>query len=773
MPVSADSEQGLVSAEARARLARYGRNEVAEHRPSPAVALAAKLWAPVPWMLEAAIILQAFLGEYLEAGVILGLLLFNALLAFAQERRAQAALAALKSRLALSASVRRDGVWVTLPAAELVPDDVVKLSLGVLVPADVTLLSGNVLVDQAMLTGESLPVAANPGARTYAGALVRRGEATARVTATGTATYFGRTAELVRIAHAESGEQRAVLGVVRNLAVLNGALVVLMVGEAYLRSLPLAAVITLVLTAILATVPVALPATFTLAAALGAQRLVRRGVLPTRLVAINEAATMDVLCSDKTGTLTKNTLALAGTAAFDETTEAQLLAFAAAASAEAGADPVDAVIRAAAAVAGAPPLQRLRFVPFDPASKLAEAALPDAAGDGLVIKGAYAAVAARAAGSENAEAAMRGLTDRGMRVLAVAVGPAAGPLKMVGLLGLADPPREDAAGLIAALAQRGVRTVMVTGDAPQTAAVIARAVGLLGPLCPDRNIPESVGPEDYGVFAGVFPADKYRLVKAFQAAGHTVGMCGDGANDAPALRQAEIGIAVASAADVAKAAASIVLTEPGLAGILEAVEEGRATFQRLLTYTLTMLVRKIMVVAYLFFGLLLAGRAVLTPMLMVLFLVANDFLTMSLTADRAAATSRPDAWRMGVILRAAIVFALAALGFALGVLAWGRFAAGLAVGQLRTLSFVILVACTQATLYVARERRRLWSSRPGVWIVASSLIDLAITLVVALTGALSPALPASILGGVLAASVLFALALDALKTPVFAWTGII
>jgi H+-transporting ATPase len=771
MPASADDDKGLSADEAAAWLARYGRNEIVEQKPGWAAALAIKLWAPVPWMLETAVILQVFLGEYLEAGIILGLLVFNALLAFAQESRAHNALEALKSRLALTASVRRDGVWETRPVAELVPDDIVKLSLGAVVPADVRLISGGVLLDQSMLTGESLPVEAGPGARGYAGALVRRGEATAQVIATGAATYFGRTAELVRIAHVESGEQRAVLGVVRNLAVLNGALVVLMVGDAYLRALPLDAVITLVLTAILATVPVALPATFTLAAALGAQRLVRRGVLPTRLTAVNEAATMDVLLSDKTGTLTKNTLSLVGITPFDGSTEAEVLAYAAAASGEAGADPVDAVIRAAAATAHIALPERINFVPFDPASKLAEAVLSETAGKLQVIKGAFAAVAARAMHSEDAEAAMQTLAAKGARVLAVAVGPAR-RLRMVGLLGLADPPREDAAGLIAALANRGVRTVMVTGDAPQTAAVIAREVGLTGPVCPADRVPAAVGPDDYAVFAGLLPEDKYRLVKAFQARGHKVGMCGDGANDAPALRQAGIGIAVATATDVAKAAAGIVLTEPGLAGILAAVEEGRATFARLRTYTLTMLVRKIVVVAYLFLGLLLVGRAVLTPTLMVLFLLANDFLTMSLTADRASASQRPNAWRMGGMVAVAAVVAVANLGFVFGSLAWGRLAYAFDLGQLRTLSFVVLVASTQATLYALRGRGQMWSSRPGAWVIFSSVVDLAITLAVALSGALSPALPVPVLAGWLVAAGVFALALGLLKAPLFALAGI-
>ncbi|HET9019876.1 MAG TPA: HAD-IC family P-type ATPase, partial [Acetobacteraceae bacterium] len=381
---------GLTEAEAARLRAQYGRNEVAETRPHPARVFAGQFWAPVPWMLEAAILLQAALGDYAEAAVIGGLLLFNAVLSFVQHRRAQAALDLLTSRLAVSASVRRDGAWVTRPAADLVPGDLVKLSLGAVVPADLRLAGGGVLLDQSMLTGESVPAEAGPGSTAYAGALVRRGEATAIVTATGARTYSGRAAELVRIAHAESAEQRAIVGVVRNLAVLNGAVVVALVAYAHWRGLPLSEVVPLVLTAILASVPVALPATFTLATALAAQRLARRGVLPTRLAAVHEAAGMDVLCSDKTGTLTENALTVAEVRPLDGLARDRVLALAAAASAEGGQDPVDAAVRAAA---GGTALDRRRFIPFDPAAKFAEAEIATGQGAVRVLKGAFAAIA--------------------------------------------------------------------------------------------------------------------------------------------------------------------------------------------------------------------------------------------------------------------------------------------------------------------------------------------------------------------------------------------
>ncbi|MDQ2804868.1 MAG: HAD-IC family P-type ATPase, partial [Pseudomonadota bacterium] len=424
------------------KLETIGPNSMPNTTVNPIWSALAKLWAPVPWMLEAAIVLQMVLGDYAEATIIAGLLVFNAALGLFQESRAQATLAALKSRLAMSASVRRDGAWKTVPAAELVPGDVVKLSLGGVVAADVRLTDGEVLLDQSMLTGESVPIEAAPGLQTYAGALVRRGEAVAEVTATGTRTKFGRTAELVRIAHVVSSQQKAVLRVVRNLAAFSGVVIALLAIYAYFLHLPLREIVPLILTAVLASIPVALPATFTLASALGARALAKVGVLPTRLSAVDEAATMDVLCADKTGTLTCNELTVATVHAFPGFDDAHVLVFAALASSEGGQDPVDGAIRKAAhakAVTDAPKL--VKFVPFDPATKMSEATVagPEA---GLIVKGAVAVVAKLALPSPTAAAAANELEKKGFRVLAVAAGPS-GSMKLTGLIALSDPPRQD------------------------------------------------------------------------------------------------------------------------------------------------------------------------------------------------------------------------------------------------------------------------------------------------------------------------------------------
>jgi len=642
------SPTGLTNKEAELRLAQVGPNSMPDPALHPLRRAIANLWAPVPWMLEAAICLEVFLRNFLEAAIIAVLLLFNGVIAFIQEGKAQATLAALRSRLALSASVLRDGVWKEVPSAQIVPGDLVKLSLGAVVAADVKLVSGSVLLDQSMLTGESVPTEGGSGTETYAGDLVRRGEATAEVTKTGVRTKFGRTAELVRTAHVVSSQQRAVLRVVRNLAVLNGAIIILLVCYAKSHGVGWSETIALLLTAVLAAIPVALPATFTLATALGARSLAKLGVLSTRLSAVEEAATMDVLCSDKTGTLTRNELAVNCVRPMAGFNEAQVLTSAALASADGGQDPVDAAIRAAAKDRPEEhPPSLIKFTPFDPAKKMSAADAKDKNGQSIrIVKGAYDTIRALTSTSQTATATLDELEKQGFRVLAVGAGRLSQAMQIVGLIALSDPPRTDAAALITQLKGLGIRTIMVTGDAPATAAVVARAVGLDGLICPPGKLPPNVSPNDFAVFAGVFPEGKFDLVKAFQKTGHTVGMCGDGANDAPALRQAQMGVAVSTATDVAKSAAGIVLTAPGLGGIVAAVNEGRAAFQRILTYTLNSLTKKIANVLFLTIGLIVTGHAILTPMLMVIIMLTGDFLGMSVTTDNVQPSATPNRWQM-------------------------------------------------------------------------------------------------------------------------------
>jgi H+-transporting ATPase len=764
-----NSLNGLSSDEARKRLEKTGPNSMPDTAEKPLRRALSKFWTPIPWMLEAAILLELVLGKFVEAGIIAVLLVSNAALGFFQEGRAQATLAALKSRLALTASVRRDGVWKSLPAADLVPGDMVKLSLGGVVAADVKLTEGNVLLDQSMLTGESIGSEAGPGFQTFAGALVRRGEAVAEVTATGARTKFGRTAELVRTAHVVSSQQKAVFRVVRNLAVFNGILIVLLVGYALAHAMPACEIIPLVLTAVLASIPVALPATFTLASALGARALARQGVLPTRLSAVDEAASINVLCADKTGTLTRNQLSVTSVHPLPGFDEAHVLTMAALASSDGGQDPVDAAIRSAAAqkVSANPP-KLSQFKPFDPATKMSEATATDPSlGTLRIVKGAFTVIVAIAAPSPTAAAAATELEGKGFRVLAVAAGPPA-KMQLMGLIALSDPAREDSAKLVTQLKTLGVRMVMVTGDAPATAAIVAHTVGLDGAVCPPGPIPNDIRPESFAVFAGVLPEDKFKLVKGFQKAGNIVGMCGDGANDAPALRQAQMGIAVSTATDVAKSAAGMVLTNPGLAGIVAAVKEGRITFQRILTYTLNSLTKKIVQVLFLAIGLIMTGHAILTPMLMIIVMMVGDVLGMSLTTDNVQPSPFPDSWHIGKLTIGAIFMGFSELLFCVGIVALGRFRLGLGIAELQTLAFFTLVCGNQATTYAIRARERIWSSpRPCGWLVISSVVDIFIAATLAGCGWLMLPLPLWTLASVLAGAIAFTFVLDLAKGLVF------
>ena len=764
-----ETSSGLSSAEAARRRAEFGPNAMEDAAEHPLRRVLHHFWAPVPWMLEVAIVLQIVMRQPVEAAMIAALLLFNVALGTFQESRANATLDLLKQRLAPRARVRRDGVWADMAAAEVVPGDLVQLSLGGIVPADLRLLAGNVLLDQSMLTGESVAVEAGAGAVAYAGALIRRGEASGEVTATGARTYFGRTAELVRAAKVESSEQKAVMGVVQALTVVNAVIVVGIVLYALYLGMEAQQIVTMVLAALLSAVPVALPATFTLASALGARLLALHGVLLTRLTALHEAAMIDVLCVDKTGTLTENSLKVAHILPLAEgLSEAGLLGLAAAASSPEGQDPVDSAVRSAAEATGtAQTLRVLHFTPFDPTSKRAEASLRNEAGQELrVVKGAPVAVRAIAAMSAKADAALERYTVEGGRTLAIATGPE-GAMNVVGLIAFADPPRADSAPLLAELKALGVATVMVTGDAPATAATVANAIGLQGAICPPGAIPNVAEPGDFAVYAGVFPEDKYRLVQAFQHSDHVVGMCGDGANDAPALRQAQMGIAVSTATDVAKSAAGIVLTDPGLAGIVACISEGRSSFQRVLTYTLGILVNKCATLIVMGVGLVITGHAVLTPLLQALSMLAADMVTMTRAADHARPSAYPNRWRVRNLTIAAVPLGLFKLTYCLVLLALAWFEIGLSPAQMQSFTFLTLMLAAQCNTYVLRERRHFWRSHPAWIMVCASLCALTFVTSLASFGILMAALPLKVVGGLFVTTLGYAFILDAIKVVVF------
>jgi H+-transporting ATPase len=768
----ATEPKGLTSAEAAARLRQYGPNIVPERRPNRLLVFLSKFWAPVPWMLEATVILELALRKYDEAIIIGLLLVFNSILSFVQESQSNHALALLRNRLAVHARVLRDGAWQLLSASDLVPGDVARLRMGDIAPADLRLLDGELLLDQSALTGESLPVEARAGDSIYAGATVKRGEANAEVTATGTRTYFGKTAELVGAAKTVSHLQEVIFAIVKYMVLVDVALVIALFIYALFAGLPFSQLVPFALILLVASVPVALPATFTVATALGALELAKRGVLITRLSAIEEAAAMDILCSDKTGTITQNRLALADLHPYAPHTDDEILRLAALASDEATQDPIDLAILTAARERNLlTSAARTRFVPFDPQSKRSEAVVQQDGRTLRIVKGAPYVIASLATDPPDWNADLERLAASGYRILAVASG-SENDLRLAGLLALADPPREDSAALVQNLRELGVRVVMVTGDGPATARAVAAQVGIGNRGCPPQvlrgaEICDAVRKCD--VIASVFPEDKFRLVQAFQDLGRVTGMTGDGVNDAPALKQAEVGIAVSNATDVAKAAASMVLLDPGLSDVVGAVESSRRIYQRMLTYTLNKVIKTVQIGVFLSLGVMLTGSFVITPLLIVLLLFTNDFVTMSIATDRVSFSKTPDRWRVRTLMLTGGSVALMTLVLLFSVFYAGRDLLHLALPQLQTLVFLMLVFNGQANVYLVRERRHFWQSRPSRWLTISSIGDVLVVSFLAWRGILMTPVAPVLIAAVFLLTFLFMFPVDYVKIRIFRW----
>jgi H+-transporting ATPase len=524
-------------------------------------------------------------------------------------------------------------------------------------------------------------------------------------------------------------------------------------------------------------VPVALPATYTLATAISSLQLARQGVLVTRLPAVEEAAAMDTLVSDKTGTLTQNSLSLGGvTALAAGSDEPAVLRAAALASDEATQDPLDLALltpaRAQGLLGDAP--TRLAFHPFDPSTRRSEGVYRVDGHEWRALKGAASVIGPLckldAAQQAALDAAERTLAASGARVLAVAAG-SGDALQLLGLVGLSDPPRADAADLIAQLTQLGVRVCMATGDAMETARAIGAKLGLGTRVCeaPGAQLQNNTAqnPEHCDLYARVLPEDKHRIVAALQKSGHVTGMTGDGVNDAPALRQAELGVAVASATDVAKAAAGVVLTDPGLGGVLTVVRSGREVHRRMLTYTLNKTLKTFEVVVFLTLGLWLTGGFVMSATLIVLLLFTNDFVTMTIATDRVQPAAKPQRWAVRRLVGAAAVFAVLSLLFSFSAYWWLRSTQGLSLAQLQTVVFLLLVFTNQASIYVLRSDGRLWSFAPGRWMALASVSDIILVSALAVLGWLVAALPALLVLGLLLACAGFALLLDQAKRFVF------
>ncbi len=733
--VESRAGQGLTEDEARLRLSRDGPNEVPEAPSHPLLRLAGKFWGLSAWMLELVAALSFFLHKAADFSIALALLVVNASLSFFEEQRASAAVAALRQKLRVTARVLREGRWQALPARELVAGDVVRVRTGDFVPADGVILEGGLRVDESSLTGESRELPKDVGAALHSGAVVRKGEATVSVQATGARSFFGRTTHLIESAHPKLHVEEVTNHLVRWLFLIVGALVTAVLAQSLIRGSHLLELLPLSLLLLLSAVPVALPVMFTASTAVGALELGRQGVLVTRLAAVEDAATMDVLCADKTGTLTVNRLSIQSVLPRPGFSTEDVLRAAALASNEANQDAIDACFLRAAEERGLldAAAKQVTFVPFSAESRRTEADVLVEGRHTRIVKGALRAVAelsgldAEAIDALEARAAEDG--RQGTRVVAVARGDTAGQLRLAGLVFLYDAPRADSRELIERLRSLGVSVKMLTGDGLAVARQIARELGL-GDIAHARALRAAeqtagvaaaaalVGSVDG--FAEVFPEDKIDVVKSLQAAGHVVGMTGDGVNDAPALRQAEVGIAVRGGTDVAKGAASVVLTSEGLQSIVTLVMTGRATYQRVLTWVVNKVSQTTVIAGFVVVAFLATGKFVISALGMVLLLFMTDFVKVSLSTDRVHPSQRPESWSIGPLVGVAAVIGVVELAEALALLAFALRHFHFSVGQQHTFSFLTLLFFALFSIVSIRERRFFWASRPSR-VLASAL----------------------------------------------------
>ena len=743
-------QTGLTQAEVENRRKEHGYNEVAEHKGHPVLLFLGKFWGPSAWMLELILVLSASLGKYSDFLVVGALLVVNAVLGFMQERRAAGVVEALRRRLQVSARVLRDGNWQLIPARELVPGDIVRVRSGDIIPADVKLIAAALSVDQSALTGESQEVDKAPGEVLASGSIVRRGESNGVVMLTGANTYYGRTTELVQQARPKLHIEAVVSKVVRWLFVIVGSLLGVVMVLSLVRGAPLLEVIPLMLVLLMSAVPVALPVMFTVSMAFGSRELASRGVLVTRLSAAEDAATMDVLCVDKTGTITMNQLTVTGVIPQPRVTEAEVLFAGALASQAANQDPIDLAFLAAAEAHhvfdGKAPATSVSFTPFDAKTRRTEAVIEQNGRRLRVMKGAVRIIA-QACGLqtpeiEALEAQVSASALKGYRTLAVASGPETGAPALAGLVTLYDPPRPDAGQLIATLNSLGVAVKMLTGDALAVAREIAHGIGLpnIRRVADLKATGAQAGNEAIDLLAGadgfaeVYPEDKYIVVQHLQAAGHVTGMTGDGVNDAPALRQAEVGIAVSTATDVAKGAASVVLTDPGLTNIVALVEQGRTIYQRILTWIINKISRTILKSAFVAIAFVVTGKFVISAFVMLLLVFMTDFAKIALATDLVRPSRKPETWDIGGFVMVSVVLGIAMVAESLFLLwiGWSHFGLASDNNALHTFSFLTLLYFAVFSIVSARERRWFWTTMPSKILMVALMLDALVGTVLAL-----------------------------------------
>jgi H+-transporting ATPase len=761
-----DADHGLSDEEAQQRLQHYGPNTIQEKKQNPFLKFLSYFWGPIPWMIEVAAVLSAVVQHWVDLAIVGVLLVFNAAVGFWQEYQAANAVEALKKQLALRARVKRDGTWKEVDARTLVPGDLVRVRLGDIIPADVKLTEGDYLsVDQSALTGESLPVDKKAGDVAYSGSIARQGEMVALVTATGAETYFGKTTKLVAAAGTVSHFQRAVLTIGDYLIYLSLGLAAVLVLSMTFRGASALTVFQFALILVVAAIPVAMPAVLSVTMAIGAVDLARMKAIVTRLASVEEMAGVDILCSDKTGTLTQNKLTLGEPALFGARDVQELILVAALASKSEDADAIDtAVLAGLKDPKVLEEYKQEKFTPFDPVRKRTEAQVKGPDGQSFqVTKGAPQVILEMSHPSqdvaEQAQAKVDEFAGRGFRTLGVARTKSGGHWQFLGLLPLFDPPREDSAETIQRAVEHGVAVKMVTGDNIAIARQISSQLGLGTNIHPaeevfhqevdkhrfSKKVARQVEAADG--FAQVFPEHKFHIVEALQSLGHIVGMTGDGANDAPALKQADAGIAVSGATDAARSAAALVLTAPGLSVIVRAVEEARRIFERMNSYAIYRITETIRIMFFVVLAMIVFNFYPITTIMIILLALLNDLPIMTIAYDNTRLEPKPVRWEMRRILSVSMTLGLIGVAETFGLLVIAELVLKLDEAQVQSLIYLKLAVAGHLTLLVARTRRPfLFRPHPAPVLLMAILATQATAALIVGFGVLVVAIPWSYVG---------------------------
>lgn len=761
---------GLSDTELQAKRKEYGYNEIPEKQVGPIMGTLKRMWGPIPWLLEAAMIFELFMGKGVQAAVVFLLLVFSAVIGEIQEKRAKKAIGYLHHQLQISVRVLRNGTWQTIPSRELVPGDIVHARVGDIVPADIEIINGNASVNESALTGESIDVSKKVGDTIFSASTVSHGEVIASVAAIGIKSSYGKTAELVRTAEAPGRLQVLLFNIVRYLAYVDVILAVILVITAFIHGTPWQELLPFLVILFIATIPISMPSSFTVANSLEAQNLAKEHVLVTGLSGIQEAASMNVLLVDKTGTLTNNRPEIAELVHFGQQGDTELLKLAAAASDDTSNDSISTAILGALKKQNLAVPERTSFTPFDPVRKISRAQISQNGNPLNVVLGSPTVIAEIAAVPDNFTEQFNLLSSKGSRVLAVASGESE-KLVCQGLIALADSPRVDAKESIAKIKELGIRVIMLTGDTVGTAKAIAEQVGIGNRIGTLKDALSN--PLEFDGFANVYPEDKYKIVQAVQKSGMVVGMTGDGINDAPALKQADVGVAVSTATDVAKSAARVVLTEPKLSDITTVIDGGHRVYRRMMTWTITKLARTAELAALLTFGFIFTGFFPVSLSLIVFIVVMNDMVTLTLGTDKAWPTAVPEKWNMPQLAKISAIFTIGWLALGLGLLWFYLKVQNLSAVQISSLMFLYLIYSAMETIIMTRTRDPFWSFAPSKWVGGMVAINMVVATLMAAFGWAMAAVSFQFIIILLIITLLAMLILDGLKVWYYRATGIL